>query len=115
MLHGPFAMGGVSFTGIKPGLYIDLSTALGAPTNEIRVSPPANNAKSAVRSLSITRIKQKDITIDSAVKRKSAIVTVNFQLPSDVSFTTTEARTMLTDILAVAAEETLNQFFKGRI
>lgn len=114
MLHA-FNMNGVQFTGIKPGFYTDLTTALGAPTNEIRISPPANNAKNAVRSVSITRIRQKDVTIDSTVKRKPAVVTVNFQLPSDGCFTVAEARVMLADCLAVAAEDTLRDFFKGRI
>lgn len=116
MLHGPFNPGGTQpvLTGIKPGLYVDLTVPLGGPDQQIRISAPSFNKKAKLYSASITRLSQKDVTGDTPV-REQLLVTLNIQAPSSGSFTVAEIRKAVEYILSVSAEGTLTDIFKGRI
>jgi len=99
----------------KPGTYQKTALALGAPVDEFRFTGASPNGKSKTLSMSVTRIKQKDVTVGATTVRKPAIVTVNFQLPDDGSFTSTEGDSLLVDINEVITAALLARLASSEI
>lgn len=117
MPFGNITAQATSYEPNKPGNYRKSGLAIGAPSDEFRLSGASTNSKSKTLSISVTRLKQKDfVPAGSAVPiRNSAICTINIQMPNDGSFTATEADSLLTDINEFITAATLTRLSVGEI
>lgn len=80
----------------KPGIYQKTGLALGAPANEYRISGASpKGLKDLV--FSVTRVLDKDVTINGTIVRKRALHTQTTTVPSDSTFTSAELASLCVD------------------
>lgn len=117
MPYGTLTANLVNFEPRKPGVYQASTVSLGGPANEFRFTGASKNKSSKLLSMSITRLKQKDvIPVGGTVPvRKSHLCTVNFQLPDDGSVTQAEADQLLLDINEVVTASLLLRLANSEI
>lgn len=99
----------------KPGVYQRAGLAIGAPSDEFRITSASPSSKSKVLSMSFTRVRAKDFTPAGSTvpKRVSAIATVNIQIPNDGSFTSIEADSLVMDLNEIITAALLTRVASG--
>lgn len=117
MPFGNLTANAVIFEPRKPGVYQATTVTLGSPANEFRFTGASKSKTSKLLSMSVTRIKQKDVIPAGGTVpiRKPSICTVNFQIPDDGSFTQTEADSLLSDINEVVTASILLRLANNEI
>lgn len=98
----------------KPGIYQAAGTAIGAPTNEFRLSA-ATPSKGKPLNMAITRVKGKDVVSGNTTVRENAAVTINFTAPNTGSFTAAELNSLMLDAVAHATAANLARQASGEV
>lgn len=98
----------------KPGTYEKSGLALGAPSNEFRLSA-ANTSAKKDRTVSVTRVLGKDVTVGDTTVRKNAVVNVVVTAPPDTTFTATELDSLVADVNEFVTSANLIRMFAGEI
>lgn len=114
MPFGPIIMQTLTYEPRRPGIY-QRPIALGAPTNELRLSGANPTTKNKPLTVGATRVIQKDITVGTTVTRVSAVATLNITFPNDSSFTATELDALITDINEFITAASLARLASGEI
>lgn len=93
MAFTAISAGGLTFNPTRPGVYRSVLVGMGQPADEIRISGPSKASKS-VKSISVTRVVEKDVVIAGVTKRVNAVLSQTFTYPSDGTFSAQELHNM---------------------
>jgi hypothetical protein len=103
----------ISYTGTSPGEYSKAGLAFGSPRDIFRVRP-GSARKDGMLTAAVTRIKEKDVTVNGDTVRVTNICTTNWLSSPGGHFTAAESVSLLTDIAAFSTATNLNDLFLGK-
>lgn len=115
MPFGTISSQSISYEPRKPGTYQKSGLALGAPTDEFRLTGANPSTGRKDLTCAVTRVLQKDVTVGSDTVRKNCVVTCNITVPNDGSFTGTEIDSLVTDINTFVTSANLQRQLSGEI
>lgn len=98
----------------KPGVYERAGLPLGSPANEFRLSG-ANSTAKKDKTVVITRVLGKDVTINGQVVRKNAVAVLNITFPNDTTFTAAELDSLAADISEFLTSAVLVRLSAGEV
>jgi hypothetical protein len=91
--------------------YVESTLSFGAPDNSFIIRG-ANPKSNPVRA-SVSRVLQKDVTVDGSTTRKSATVTIGIVTPL-TDFTSAELDSLVTDIAEFITASTISELLMGK-
>lgn len=103
---------GHTFNGIGAGTYQLSTVVFGQPSNLLKISPGAVNAKTGITTASISRHLEKDFpAIAGGLERRKLSAILQLQMP--LGFTVEEGDGLIAHLSAFATSETLNRIMMG--
>lgn len=110
MPFGDIVVNTKTFQPRDPGIYSLSTLAFGNPRNELRVRGGTKGKDSSYRA-SVTRLMEKEVTVNGVITVPQAIVTVNITVPT--AFTAAELDTMTSDIDVFLTSAILTRILAG--
>jgi hypothetical protein len=98
----------------RPGVYERAGLAIGSPSDEFRLSS-ANSSQKKDKSVAVTRVLGKDVTVNSTTIRKNAVASLTITSAPDTTFTAAELDSLVADINEFVTTATLTRLFSGEI
>lgn len=112
MPFGSITTNAKTFDPRNPGTYVLTTLAFGSPTNELRFRS-ANKGKDGKYRFSVSKVLEKDVTINSVIDRRNLIVTVSFTTSSD--FTSSEVLSAVTDLSGALTENRIIRLMQNEV
>lgn len=96
----------------SPGIYSLAGLSFEQPGDEFRLK---GATKGEIRSCSVTRVVQKDVTLGSELKRLGMTVSLQIQIPSNSSFTSAMADSAVADISEFITALSVSRLLQGEV
>lgn len=111
MPFGTITSNAVTFTPRSTGVYVDSTVTFGNPTNEYRVRPATKpNADGKLRA-AVSRITEKNVTVNGISKRDALATTISFVVPAN-GFTAAEIDAHATDLANFLTVDTITRILQ---
>lgn len=112
MPFGTLIAQSVNYEPRQPGEYHKSGLTYADPANYFRFRP-GSTRKDDLRTIGVTRTREKDVTVGSDTVRKATVISLNVLTPSDGSFTAAEIDSMLLDISEVLTATIIDRQLQG--
>lgn len=112
MPFGPIVVNTKTYNASGDGRYVDSTTSFGTPQNYFLVKGGSLTKDRRNIVAAVTRILEKDITVNGATERRQASVQIVFTLPSS-GFTAAEADGLLKDVSDFIDSSTGDRLLRG--
>lgn len=96
-----------------PGVYAESTVMFGSPRSYLKITRGTPNSKTGLTTCSISRILEKDITVNGIVSRKALSVSLQVSIPNVVDFTTANVDDAAGIISEFLTSATLDRILKG--
>lgn len=96
----------------SPGIYSLAGLSFEQPGDEFRLK---GATRGDIRTCSVTRVIQKDVTLGAELKRLGLVVSLQIQIPSVPSFTSAMADSAATDISEFITSGNVSRLLQGEI
>lgn len=111
MAFGTLTVGTTTYNSVGPGEYMLSTVAFGSPAHMFKLSPGKKANAKAPTSFAITRILDRDFTVNSVVERRRCSLSVQFNVPD--GFTMADIDVMLEQASVLATQEFLTRLAMG--
>lgn len=112
MSYGSITANTVTFNERSNGRYVKAGVGFASPTDEFRLRPSTAVRKDGTVDIAITRVLEKDDTVND--KRVQAVASLTITLPKGSLFTMAEIDGLVADINSFASTATIDEMLQGK-
>lgn len=96
-----------------PGVYAESTVQFGQPRSYLKITRGTPNNKTGLTTCSISRILERDVTVNGVVSRKALSVSLQISVPNLPDFTTVQVDDAAGLISEFLTSATLDRILKG--